>query len=157
MESESQVSDLIETPICLHCAAELTGHEHFCAKCGCPVTPMAASLPYESILARGFAVREGSSRPRKFIVVLGMWILLGPMFVIFVTGFFLMFFASQGIVWQQNRHQDIPGNLFGIAISGMLAAVAGTLIYKTTKNYVKFRRETSEKTEEDDGTEGGMA
>jgi hypothetical protein len=150
---EIEPPEQVENPICLHCAAELTGHEHFCAKCGCPVTPMAASLPYESILARGFAAREGSSRPRKFIVVLGMWIMFGPMFAIFTFGFFAMLFASQGIVWQENRHREIPGNLFGIAVSAALASIAGTLLYRTTRNYLEFRSDMNEKGEDDDQEE----
>jgi hypothetical protein len=111
-------------------------------------------MPYESVLARGFAAREGSSRPRKLIVVLGMWIMFGPMFVIFLFGFFVMLFTSLGIAGRQNRHQDIPGNVYGITLSAALASIAGTLLYKTTRNYVKFRRETSEEPE-DEGEEGG--
>ena len=137
-------------PICLHCAAELIGHVQFCPECGYPVTPEAASMPYESVLARGFAARVGSSNPRKLIVVIGMWIMFGPMLLIFTIGFFVMLFTSLGTAWQQNPHQDIPGNLYGIAISAALAAIAGTLLYKTTRNYLKLRRDRSEEPEEGD-------
>jgi hypothetical protein len=137
-------------PICLHCAAELIGYVQFCPKCGCPVTPEAVSMPYESVLARGFAAREGSSRPRKLIVVIGMWLMFGPMFAMLASVFVTMLVVSQGVAWQAERRGEIPGILLGLAVSAGLAAIPGALLYKTTKNHVKQRREVSEEQDDDD-------
>ena len=61
----TETEEPLGNPLCLNCATELIGHVLFCPKCGCPATPEAASMPYESVLARGFVAREGSSRPRR--------------------------------------------------------------------------------------------
>ncbi len=34
-------------------------------------------MPYESVLAQGYAYKEASHHPNKPIVLLGMWLLLG--------------------------------------------------------------------------------
>jgi hypothetical protein len=75
---EDEPTELESSAVCPRCFAQITRLEDFCRKCGVPLTLMATSGPYEQVLARGYAYREGSNRPRKPIVVVGMWIIFGP-------------------------------------------------------------------------------
>ena len=49
-----------------------------------------------------------------------------------------------------NRHQDILGTIYGMALSAALATIAGTLLYRTTRNYFRFRGNASEKLDDED-------
>jgi hypothetical protein len=150
------MNEPIGNPICLHCAAELVGRTHFCPECGCPVTPEAASMPYESVLARGFLAREASSKPRKLIVVLGMWLMMLPAFLIFSLGFVVMFLSLLGFLGPTNRNRDIPGSVFGMIVSAAIASITGTLLYKTTRNYLKQRSASRDELEDDEDGESGL-
>jgi len=131
-------------PICLNCAAPLAKGENFCKKCGAPASFAAMSMPYESVLARGFAARQASTKPRKLIVVIGMWVWMAPMFLIFSIGFLGTLYDACGVVWQANPIRATLGHLAVLAVCGGLATIAGTLIYKTTRNYVNRPRHDNE-------------
>jgi len=142
-----------EVPICPHCAAPPRGHENFCGRCGCPLTFQAVSMPYEQTFARGFAYREGSSKPRNTLPLVGRWVMVGPAFLVCLAGFVVLLFASRGISWEREPLQKIPEALFGLGITGAIATVSGLLLYKTTRSHLKLRRVAEEEHEEDDGKE----
>jgi hypothetical protein len=137
-------------PLCLHCAEELIGHVQFCPKCGCPATPEAASMPYESVLARGFAFREGSTRPRKLVVVIGVWLLVGPTFLVF-SGFLVAVLLNVRDFFDRPPQgiEGFIGLFLGLALIVALAAISGALLFKTTVNYVKQRREMRDEPDDD--------
>jgi len=97
-------------------------------------------MPYESVLARGFAARQATSKPRKLIVVIGMWLWLGPTFLVFSIGFLGVLFDARGLFWQPDSMRPILEHLTVLAVCGLLAMVFGTLLYKTTRNYVQRPR-----------------
>src|SRR5687768_12207851 len=66
-----------ETEICPQCMTENQPDSHFCAKCGAPLSSYAATGPFESLFAEGHVYRQAAERPRKLIVVLGVWLLFG--------------------------------------------------------------------------------
>jgi hypothetical protein len=92
-----------------------------CAKCGAPLSSYAATGPFEHLLAEGHVYRQAAEGPRKFIVVLGVWIIFGA---IGLTG--IMFVGLGG---------------FGFAVFGsLLMAVAIVMIAKTTWNYFAAKK-----------------
>lgn len=105
-----------EAIACPHCLAENDPSRDFCENCGAPLSSFATVGPFECIQADGFAHREAVTRPRKPIVVVGVWLLNAPVIIatcvmLFVAPYTCVFF-------------------------GPLSLVAGILIFKTTRNYL---------------------
>src|SRR5262245_17581054 len=72
-----------QQPFCYKCGSECLPGVNFCRSCGMPLSNLAVTGPYESILARGFLYREATDSPRKLIVVLGMLLLWAPWLLFF--------------------------------------------------------------------------
>ena len=72
-------------PVCPKCLRPNTADKHFCVHCNAPLTTFATTAPYEHILAGGFAVRTASSALTKPIILIGMWLLFGPGFLVLVA------------------------------------------------------------------------
>src|SRR5207249_693822 len=66
-----------EKALCTSCMAPNEPSAHFCASCGSPMSPYAATGPFESVLAEGHVYRQAAERPRSIIVVLGIWLTFG--------------------------------------------------------------------------------
>lgn len=128
-----------EIALCTHCAAPLKGDEHFCEQCGCPASSAAMSMPYESVLARGFAWRTGSTRPRKAIIVIGMWIMFAPMLGVSLSLFVVLLVGFVSVAAQPDPLRGMVATLVGLVFTGGLATVAMALLYKTTRNYFELR------------------
>jgi hypothetical protein len=139
-----------ESALCPHCAMPLEGNEHFCDHCGCPVTGQAVSMPYESVFARGFAWREGSARPRKLIVVIGMWMMFSPMLLVSLITIVAMLVGPRSVIREPGSLADVLVSILGLGLMVALAAVSGLLLVKTTRNYLKFRQTKEEDDREDD-------
>ena len=92
---------------------------NFCAKCGAPITSYAATGPFESLFAEGHVYRQAVEKPRRFVVVLGIWIIFGMMAL---AGGVLLF---------------IGGELGGpYAVAGIFFLVISLLmIWKSTRSY----------------------
>jgi hypothetical protein len=117
-----------EKQLCTACMFPNEPETHFCAKCGAPLTPYAATGPFESLFAEGHVYRQAAERPRSFIVVLGIWMIFG------------MFGLLGIILVAAGRSRG-----FGFFIVGaLLIGLAVTMIGKTTGNYFAGRR-TDEK------------
>lgn len=70
-------------PICPFCLARLESDEAlFCDRCGAPVDSVAAIMPFERIEAQGYLFREAVSRPRNWLVLVGIWVLLVPQVIV---------------------------------------------------------------------------
>lgn len=150
---ETPENQTAEIALCTHCAAPLQGSENFCNACGCPLTFQAASMPYESILARGFLWREGSARPQKLVVVIGIWLLFAPTLAISLLLFLGMLVESWGIARRPDPEQNIPLALLGLLLTGGAAAVSAVLLHKTTRNYLAFRQVREEEDIDDEAAE----
>jgi hypothetical protein len=140
----------VEIPLCPHCAAPFREGEHFCDRCGCPVTFQAVSMPYESILARGFAWREGSRNPQSLIVLVGMWVLFAPALVVSVIGFLALLASFREFDWRPYPRTNFLMALLCLAFVGGMATISGLLLYKTTRNYLRLRRVAEETDSEED-------
>src|SRR6478735_8409081 len=81
-ESMSTESDLLQTSqnevVCPKCLLANAATAAFCADCGAPIGMVAAIDPIQQIQAEGFAYRSAVEGPPKLIIVVGMWLLFGP-------------------------------------------------------------------------------
>lgn len=108
---------------CLHENSELL---KFCKECGAPIGAFTTTMPFERIQAEGFAYREASSNPTKPIVLVGMYLIFFPWLIgaWSMAGYFLYYYDY---VWG--------------AIFFALGLVACLMLLKTTKNYIKNKRQ----------------
>lgn len=112
-------------PLCLSCATPNDPVANFCEHCGAPMTSYASTGPFESLFSEGRAYREAADHPRSLVVVLGVWLLFG---VMFLGGLLLTTPAMKG-----NYLMAIPGAL--------LMGVSLMMLVKTTRNFIAGRRQ----------------
>ena len=117
-------ADSNEKQLCVSCMFPNEPEAHFCAKCGAPLTPYAATGPFESIFAEGHVYRQAAERPRSFIVVAGIWIIFGA-------------FGLTGVVLVAVGRDSGFGY---VAVGALLIALAVVMIAKTTRNYFTGRK-----------------
>ena len=122
-EDSQDGEELDEQQLCVSCTAPNDPEAHFCLKCGAPLTAYSATGPLERILAEGFIYRQASERPRKLIVVLGVWMIFG---VMSMQGFVIAW-----VGWELG--------FVGLVSGVLLMAVAIIIIAKTTLNYLSRR------------------
>jgi len=113
-------ADAMEHALCLQCLAPNATTAHFCGECGAPLSAYAATAPFESLLAEGHAWRRATGNPRRLVVVLGMWILFGPMLA--------------GSVWLLARGRE--AGMQAVAAAVFFLPVSVVVLWKTTRNYV---------------------
>ena len=112
-----------EKALCTSCMAPNEPSAHFCAKCGAPMSPYAATGPFESVFAEGHVYRQAAEKPRSLIVVLGIWLVFG---MIAVGGAMMLFLGREdGIEY--------------VIMGAFLLPVALVMIWKTTRNYLAHR------------------
>lgn len=109
--------DLGGKQLCRSCTIPNETNAHFCVKCGAPLSSYATMGPWETILAQGFIYREAAERPRRFIVVLGIWLIFLPQ----------AFGGSAFIL--------VGSSIFGELIAGVLVFISVGIIGRTTWNY----------------------
>lgn len=108
-----------EKQLCIRCLAPNEPLAHFCAKCGAPLSSYASTGFLESAYAEGAVYRAAAERPRKLIVVLGVWMIFGA---IALAGAVILAVSTEG-----GFHDKIIG--------AAMLAFSLVMIVKTTKNY----------------------
>jgi hypothetical protein len=106
--------------VCPKCLRSNSTTAAFCADCGAPIGMVAAVDPIQQIHAEGFAYRSAVDGPPKLIILIGMWLLFGPLALMGPT--LLIDGASNGIP---------KAILFNI-----LSACSAIILYRTTRNYI---------------------
>jgi hypothetical protein len=124
-------------PLCPKCFQPILGTEDFCNNCGLPLTLMATSGPYEHTLAVGYAYREASSNPRKPIVVLGVWLLMGPTFLFAVAMIVVGLFHLPAILESMKSFETFVSAFLAAGFLFFWTYVSGKLLLRTTVNYRK--------------------
>lgn len=112
-----------EIPLCTSCLAPNDARANFCSKCGAPLTAYAAIGPFESLFAQGYAVRQAAERPRRPIVLLGIWLVFGPA-------------ALVGALMLMTPHYSNGGEWI---IAGMMMVLSLAIIAKTTWSFLRCR------------------
>jgi hypothetical protein len=108
-----------EKQLCISCLAPNEPLDHFCAKCGAPLSSYASTGFLESAFAEGAVYRAAAERPRILIVVLGIWLIFG------------MAALSGAVMVVVGINQGFMYSIIGAAI----LAFSVVMIVKTTKNY----------------------
>ena len=97
---------------------------NFCVKCGAPLTSYASTGPFERLFAEGSVYRSAAERPRKLMVVVGIWLIFG-------------FSACTGVILIASMRDT--GFMFGIFGAG-LTALSIAMLWKTTRNYLAAKK-----------------
>jgi hypothetical protein len=126
--------------LCPKCQQAIAPGSDFCGHCGLPLTMQATTSPYESILAEGFAYREATSRPQKPIVVIGMWLLLGPTFLFTIVADVFILIHLPQMFREMRGVEDCIQLLVILIIMPIWTFVIGAILYKTTKNRERYKR-----------------
>jgi hypothetical protein len=109
-----------ESALCPKCLLANIPTAAFCAECGAPIGMVANVDPMQQIYAEGFGYRSAVEGPPRFIILLGMWMLFGPMAL---TGLVVLWNAS-----------SLGGPV--VASSAVLALISVVILYRTTRNYL---------------------
>jgi hypothetical protein len=125
-EPHQDLPDADEKQLCVSCMTPNDPAAHFCTKCAAPLSSFASTGPFEHLFAEGSVYRAAAERPRKLVVVLGVWMIFGLMMLagLFVIG---MILSSQDAA--------LALKIFGALVGLAVVAVSGTMIWKTTRNY----------------------
>ena len=120
MQIVNPMKNETDTISCPHCIERNSPQSIYCVKCGGPLLPIATIGPFEIIETQGFALREATNRPKKLIVVIGTWILYFP----FVIVTLIPAIAEPVLLFVY-----LP-----------LVLIPGVLVYKTTRNYIRYKQ-----------------
>jgi len=104
--------------LCPNCMTPCDESAHLCSKCLTPLSSHATIDPVIGITARMDTIGKAANAPRKPIVLIGMWLIFGP-----IT-FFLLLFVSAA-----------PG--LSKLIPAAIAVVPMMLLFKTTSNFLQ--------------------
>jgi len=128
--------------ICPSCATPKDDRADFCGKCGVPLSRHATMDPVASIYAQGYAARKAVSEPRNFIVVFGLWLRLAPIILCMVA---VLVVGVPTVVSESRRYNIIElfGGLLGLIVILILGLCLCTMLYKSTKNYLRERGENA--------------
>jgi ribosomal protein L40E len=132
-EAEANEQSSGETVVCTGCVAINPARADYCSKCGAPLNSLLAFSPFEQTLIEGFAYRRAVEGPASRMVLVGMWVLFGPAFVIVP---FLIMPDLRRIAGPS----DIPVFLFAHAESGVWVLLSALVLYRATANYFSKRK-----------------
>ena len=116
-----------EKQLCLGCLEPNKPTANFCTKCGAPLSSYAATGPFEHLFAEGSTYRRAAEQPHKLIVVMGVWLIFGPLFLVGLM-----------VISMSSSHDPMPG-LYGVW-GGLMMLFSPFIIWKTTRNYLRLRR-----------------
>jgi hypothetical protein len=133
----SAAGEAQEWELCPHCIAQNTPGRNFCRDCGSPLSPYAAICPWERIFAEGHIYRTAAERPHRFIVLLGIWLIFGPMTLVGV-------FLAAGMRTRPGLFS--PNDLAGWLLALSLVVLSISIIFKTTRNYIRMRTNGNQET-----------
>lgn len=84
MAEATQLDEALDQPLCPHCLAEISPRDHFCPKCNGPISSHALIDPLGSIYATAHGYSNAMRGRPRWIVLIGVWLLLGPSFLVLV-------------------------------------------------------------------------
>src|SRR5271163_3357783 len=87
------------TAICPHCAGQNTHSATMCRHCMGPLTYKQNSFPAGTFYANAGAFQKAASSTTKPIVLLGMWIILGPATILWIAFAVRAFYDAQDAIY----------------------------------------------------------
>jgi hypothetical protein len=127
MKSHPQTDPYVTCPAC---QALNDRFATFCHECGTPIGTIATLDPISSIHTQGFLIRKAVDRPPKTIVLIGIWIMFLPVFLVSVC------FAVFLVIY----HYSFTEFFFFWGAVG-LAYLSFVILYRVTKNYLAPRKD----------------
>jgi hypothetical protein len=124
---------------CTSCGKRQAGSPDLCVFCGAPLTSHGGTDPVLGIFARGFAARQATTNPRKPIVVIGIWLWMGPVVVLTLT----MASMSLSELFRTIGDQQwlaASGAALGLIFSSALVTITFTILVRTTEAYFRTTR-----------------
>ncbi len=115
-------------PLCPQCMNINETSDHFCRKCGAPISSYATIDPIGRIWAEGYFYRQAVWHPRSAIVVIGIWMIFLPTIL-----FSLMLVLSSAEF--ADRAYGIIAKLLELALVGLQF----TILWMITRNYWRYR------------------
>jgi len=126
-----------ERLLCASCGRLIGVSDAYCLNCMAPTTGVSNLDPMQAILSEGRLLSRASEGRQKPIVLIGIWILFLPMFL--VGAFSAISILSTGIGSGFSNFVFFWGAV-GLAFIGFM------VIYRVTKNYFGLKPETDEET-----------
>jgi len=123
--------------LCASCGRLIGVSDAYCLNCMAPTTGVSNLDPMQAILSEGRLLSRASEGRQKPIVLIGIWILFLPMFL--VGAFSAISILSTGIGSGFSNFVFFWGAV-GLAFIGFM------VIYRVTKNYFGLKPETDEET-----------
>lgn len=117
------------------CATPNYEDVHFCEQCGAPLTSYAATAPFESTLARGYAYRNAVTAKPSPVVLIGVWLTMLPLAI--VSGLALLGSLSFLVLAIAHLHlAGIIGAVFASGGSFVLFWISAGILVRVTRNYL---------------------
>jgi hypothetical protein len=139
----AHVGELANCPNCGRVFPYGIGLCEFCHSALEAHTSLNPRDPYVSeALAESFAYREASQHPDKPIALIGMWFLLGPIFVLLVVADLCFLFSWPQMLREMSDrgYHNLP-IIIGLDVAMYFGTlVFGTLLYRTTRNYYRLKK-----------------
>jgi hypothetical protein len=110
--------------LCPNCMAPNDESAHLCRICMTPLSAHAATDPMLSISARADTFGKAARSSRSPIVLIGVWLLMGPIAGVSVMGFFSVIKDPGG-----------PGSILALLPLGLFAFIYIGLLWRTTSNF----------------------
>ena len=122
------------------CFTRNSVRQNFCRRCGTPLTGLAVTDPLGQVYSEGDAYRKAIDNPDRPIVQIGMWLIVGPIFlgcVVLIVWFIALGFTTPfGPVTREG--------IFAVAVLPLsivsLGSVTGIMLVRTTRNFLRLRR-----------------
>jgi len=123
-----------EEMICPSCLGLNAPDTRYCAHCHAPLASTVMLDPIGQIQAQGFAFRQATAGKPNLIIVIGIWLLFFP--VVIAAGIIIALAFTDPFCWSRNE-------LLEFAVPMLVAVASVVLLYKTTMNYRRRRREAN--------------
>lgn len=123
----------IDSPLCPVCLHPNSSLAEFCENCNAPLGILSTHGPYEIILSEAWMFRRATSCPPNLLILLGMWLLLGP--IVFLDPFIISkLIGDPDNLAALVRESD---HLVALLIyDGLPWVLCLVILYQTTKNYI---------------------
>ena len=121
-----------EMMVCPNCMTHNSPMTEFCTSCGYPIGQYVTVDPINLILAQGWLYRKAVSGRITVFGFWGMWIIFGGA-ILFMLIFLIL---SAGVDTDRGIYPGLWPYVFPLIVYIVI-------LYRVTKNYLRFKRETS--------------
>jgi len=111
--------------LCPCCLKEVPYRNNLCPHCGAPVSGIAGLMPWEQVLAEGYIYRQAVEKPRRPVILMGMWMLFFPNLIM------------AAVMLDVARRGDYMGAVDFCTIA-FWATISVAALYQTTRNYFRL-------------------